>query len=263
MSRQSHVYSRPSTMLGTTLSSEGSQATSRGRVGGRRALSCHPQRAGRARGEVRLLLQGGHRVDPRNNSNAVRDVAIQAARVGHRTKIDPAGHRPRRAVRLFVPPGSRHSHACVRGKRARPESYAGTTASIPSSGAALRTPTGVDVGGSGWRNFEDFKQRIIDRASTRVLAFLNIVGHGMRGGKFEQDLQDMAAQPTADMARRYPGVIVGVKTAHFSGPEWAPVERAVEAGTLANIPVMVDFGSRRTERPLSELVTVKLRPNDI
>ena len=48
--------------------------------------------------------------------------------------------------------------------------------------------TVADAGGSGWRNFEDFKQRIIDRSKTRVLAFLNIVGNGMRGGKFEQDL---------------------------------------------------------------------------
>ena len=54
----------------------------------------------------------------------------------------------------------------------------------------------------------------------------------------------MAVQPTTDMARRYRGLIVGIKTAHFSGPEWAPVERAVEAGTIADVPVMVDFGSR-------------------
>ena len=73
----------------------------------------------------------------------------------------------------------------------------------------------------------------------------------------------MEAKPTADMARRYPGVIVGIKTAHYTGPEWAPVERAVEAGTLANIPVMVDFGSNKPERPLAELVTKKLRPGDI
>jgi dihydroorotase len=119
--------------------------------------------------------------------------------------------------------------------------------------------TVVDAGSSGWRNFDDFKQRIIDRAATRVLAFLNIVGHGMRGGKFEQDLADMQAMPTADKARQFPGLIVGIKTAHYSGPEWAPVERAVEAGTLAKLPVMVDFGSRRAERPLAELVTAKLR----
>ena len=54
----------------------------------------------------------------------------------------------------------------------------------------------------------------------------------------------MDAKPTADMALRHKGLIVGVKTAHYSGPEWTPVERAVEAGTIANIPVMVDFGTQ-------------------
>lgn len=43
-------------------------------------------------------------------------------------------------------------------------------------------------------------------------------------------------------------VIVGIKTAHYAGPEWAPVDRAVEAGTLANVPVMVDFGYESEER---------------
>ena len=70
--------------------------------------------------------------------------------------------------------------------------------------------------GAGWRNFDDFKQRVIDRSKTRVLAFLNIVGNGMRGGKFEQDLADMEAKPAADMARRHPGLIVGIKTAHYT-----------------------------------------------
>ena len=96
-----------------------------------------------------------------------------------------------------------------------------------------------------------------------MLAFLNIVGNGMRGGKFEHNLADMEVKPTADMALRHPGLIVGIKTAHYSGPEWAPVERAVEAGTVANVPVMVDFGSNLPERPLAELVTKKLRPGDI
>src|SRR2546425_507837 len=41
------------------------------------------------------------------------------------------------------------------------------------------------------------------------------------------------------------------------------VERGVEAGTLANIPVMVDFGEFRPERPFQELVLKKLRPGDI
>ena len=58
-------------------------------------------------------------------------------------------------------------------------------------------------------------------------------------------------------------MIVGIKTAHYSGPEWTPVERAVEAGTIANIPVMVDFGINHAERPIEELLTKKLRPGDI
>ena len=39
----------------------------------------------------------------------------------------------------------------------------------------------VDVGGAGWRNFLQFKEQVIDRSRTRVLAFINIVGSGMKG----------------------------------------------------------------------------------
>jgi dihydroorotase len=62
---------------------------------------------------------------------------------------------------------------------------------------------------------------------------------------------------------KYPGVIVGIKTAHYAGPEWTPVEHAVEAGTLAKIPVMVDFGTDWPERPIADLLTKKLRGGDI
>jgi len=218
-----------------------------------------------AQAKYDLILRGGHVVDPRNNISAVRDVAIAGGKIAAiAPKIDAAAAAIVDASGLFVTPGLVDIHAHVYAGTGERGSYAGDLSVYPDVVAPRSgVTTVVDVGGAGWRNFEDFKQRIIDRATTRVFAFLNIVGHGMRGGKFEQNLEDMAAQATADMARRYPSFIIGVKTAHFSGPEWAPVERAVEAGTIANIPVMVDFGSRRPERPLSELVTVKLRPGDI
>jgi dihydroorotase len=77
-------------------------------------------------------------------------------------------------------------------------------------------------------------------------------------------MADMDGAATAAMALKYPKVVVGIKTAHFAGPEWTPVEQAVIAGTKANIPVMVDFGEDFPEkRPLYELLTVKLRPGDI
>ena len=84
----------------------------------------------------------------------------------------------------------------------------------------------------------------------------------MRGPKYEDVLAD-ASQFAAEAARRHPGLIVGIKTAHYLGPEWTPVENAVKAGMLAHIPVMVDFGTNHKERPLDVLLRQKLRPGDI
>ena len=219
-----------------------------------------------ARQTYDLLLRGGHVVDGRNQLSAVRDVAIADGRIAAvAERIDPA-----RALKvvdvsgLHVTPGLIDIHVHVYAGTGERSSYAGDNSVYPD-GFTLRSgvTTVVDAGCAGWRNFDDFKQRIIDRSRTRVLALLNIVGNGMRGGKFEQDLSDMEVKPTADMALRHKGLIVGVKTAHYAGPEWTPVERAVEAATIANVPVMVDFGTNRAERPLAVLVTTKLRPGDI
>jgi len=220
----------------------------------------------RAQQKYDLLLKGGHVIDPRNKISAVRDVAIANGKV----VAVAASINPGEAVKVvdasgyYVTPGLIDIHVHVFAGTGERGSYAGDNSVYPD-GFTFRAgvTTVADAGCAGWRNFEDFKQRIIDRARTRVLAFINIVGNGMRGGTFEQDLTDMEAKPTADMALRYPGLIIGVKTAHYAGPEWAPVERAVEAGTAAKIPVMVDFGTNRPERPLAELVTRKLRPGDI
>lgn len=213
-----------------------------------------------------LLLRGGHVVDARNAISGVRDVAISGGIVAAvATKLNPADALKTVDVSgLYVVPGLIDLHAHVYAGTGEPRSYAGDSSVYPD-GFTFRAgvTTVADAGGSGWRNFDDFKSRIVDRSKTRVLAFLNIVGNGMRGGKFEQDLADMEARPTADVALRHQGLIVGIKTAHYAGPEWAPVERAVEAGTLANVPVMVDFGADKPERPLAELVTKKLRPGDI
>ena len=213
-----------------------------------------------------LLLRGGHVIDARNGINGVRDVAIAGGKIAAvEASIDPGSATRTVDVKgLYVTPGLIDIHVHVYTGTGERRSYAGDNSVYPD-GFTFRAgvTTVVDAGSSGWRNFEDFKQRVIDRSRTRVLAFLNIVGQGMRGGAFEQDLADMEAQPTAEMAKKHRGVIVGVKTAHYGGPEWAPVERAVEAGTAADVPVMVDFGKDYAERPIEDLVTRKLRPGDI
>ncbi len=213
-----------------------------------------------------LLLQGGHVIDPRNGTSAVRDLAIAEGKIAAiAPRIDPAeAFKTVDVSGLYVTPGLVDIHVHVFAGTGEKGSYAGDNSLYPD-GFTLRVgvTTVADAGCAGWRNFEEFKARVIDRSKTRVLAFLNIVGNGMRGEAFEQSLADMEAGPTAEMALRHKGLIVGVKTAHYAGPEWAPVERAVEAGTKADIPVMVDFGANKAERPVAELVTVKLRPGDI
>jgi dihydroorotase len=161
---------------------------------------------------------------------------------------------------MYVTPGliDLHTHNYTgTGER---NSYAGDI-SIRPDGFTFRTgvTTVIDAGCAGWRNFEDFKDRIIDRSKTRILAMLNIVGAGMRGGKYESNTFDMDGEATAKMAARYPGLIIGIKTAHFEGPGMdsggaggrSPAPRA-------NIPVMVDFGADRPTRPLYDLLTKKL-----
>jgi dihydroorotase len=216
--------------------------------------------------EYDLLLKGGHVVDPKNNLSAVADVAIRDGRIAAvAATIDPAGAFKTIDVSgLVVTPGLIDLHVHVFAGTAEPRSFAGDNSVYPD-GFTFRSgvTTAVDAGCSGWRNFEQFKETVIDRAKTRVLAMLNIVGHGMRGSRFENNLDDMQAQPAAEMALRHKGLIVGIKTAHYAGPEFTPVERAVEAGTLADIPVMVDFGDPYHDRSLLDLMGEKLRPGDI
>jgi dihydroorotase len=213
-----------------------------------------------------LLLHEGHVIDAKNHIDAVMDVAIKDGKIAKVAKNIPSTDALKTidAKGLYVTPGLIDLHVHVYNGTGERGSYAGDL-SVPPDGFTFRVgvTTVVDAGCSGWKNFEDFKQRIIDRSKTRVLAMLNIVGSGMRGDKYEQNMADMDGEATAQMALKYPQTVVGIKTAHFGGPEWTPVEQAVIAGTKANIPVMVDFGTDRPTRPLYDLLTKKLRPGDI
>jgi dihydroorotase len=96
-----------------------------------------------------------------------------------------------------------------------------------------------------------------------VLSFLNIVGAGMRGGNYEQNLADMDPKLAANTAKQYKGTIVGFKLAHYSGHDWTPTDRVVEAGQLAGMPVIIDFGGARPALSIEELFFKHLRPGDI
>jgi dihydroorotase len=85
----------------------------------------------------------------------------------------------------------------------------------------------------------------------------------MIGEPYESDTEDMDPAKTVDTISNR-DVIVGIKTAHFAKPGWTAIDRAVEAGRRAGVPVMVDdkifTNSGRTTR---EELLDHLRPGDM
>ncbi len=217
--------------------------------------------------EFDLLIKNGRVVDPRNGIDGVMDVAI----TGEKVALVAASVAPGRAktvadaTGLYVTPGLIDIHAHVFWGADRNSQYSNGYSAVQPDSHSFRAgqTTLVDVGGAGWRNFPLFKEQVIDRSKTRVLAFLNIVGSGMQGGPVEQNLADMDAKLTAMRIRQNKDLIVGVKVAHYNGPEWDPVLRAVEAGRQTNVPVMVDFGGHTPPLSLEDLLMKHLRPGDI
>lgn len=211
-----------------------------------------------------LLLKGGHVIDPKNGISKVMDVAVTGGTIARVAPDIPAAEAKRVAnvAGLYVTPGLIDIHAHV---------YAGTglraiagDQSVYPDGFSFRTgvTTMVDAGSAGWRNFADFRQRVIDRARTRVLALLNISGVGMAPNG-ENDPNDMDPGEAVKMAQAHADLIVGFKIAHYGLPDWLDVDRALEAASQLDLPLMVDFGKLAGPRNLPTLLVEKLRPGDI
>ena len=214
-----------------------------------------------------IVIKGGHIIDPKNNIDDIMDIAIKDGKIAQVSKnIDSKqALQVVNAKGLYVTPGLIDIHSHNFFGTEPDHQYENGNLALPPDGFTFRNgvTTVVDAGSSGWRTFPTFKAQTIDQAQTRVLAFINIAGEGMRGG-YEQNLNDMDSKMSALVARQYKKYVVGFKVAHYEGHEWAPVDRAVEAGRLAGgIPVMIDFGSSTPPLSIEELFMKHLRPGDI
>ena len=218
---------------------------------------------------IDLLLKGGHVIDPKNNINAVMDVAITNNKISHVAENIPVANAKKviDAKGMYVTPGLIDMHVHVYPGNDLAAYIANGPTSVAPDGFTFRSgvTTVVDAGSSGWRNFRQFKEQTIDKAQTRVLALLNIVGWGMVGRFEEQDVSDMNPVMTSHMIKTlFPDVLVGIKAAHYWG-DFSQVDKAVEAGKLANVPVMVDFGEHEPPNSIESLFirTLLFRPGDI
>ena len=211
------------------------------------------------------LIKGGRVIDAKNNINALMDVAIKDGKIAKVAQnIDVAqAEQVVNAKGMYVTPGLIDVHAHVFWGT-QPNSYLSNgDVGVTADGFSFRSgvTTLVDCGGPGYKSFDTFKKNIIDKSQTRILAFLNIVGEGMRGGDYEQDVSDMDVNLAAKAALDNKEHVVGFKLAHFTNPDWTPVERIVAAGKLANMPVIIDFGGGKL--PIEDLSFKYLRPGDI
>lgn len=214
-----------------------------------------------------LVLRNGHVIDPKNNVDASRDVAILDGRIA---AIEPS--IPARAAKksvdvtgLYVTPGLVDIHVHV-FTGLRHNAWGNGDLSVPADVMAI--PNGVttmaDAGSSGWRDFAEFRHRIIDGSKTRLFAFINIIGAGMQNADdvAEQNEHDMDLDSLSKTIEQNRDVIVGIKTAHWQQPNFISVQRAVEAGNRNRLPVMVDFGWF-DNKSYQQMIQTILRPGDI
>ncbi len=190
-----------------------------------------------------LLLKGGHVIDPRNGISAPMDVAITKGTVSRIAADIPASSATRvvNVSGLYVAPGfiDVHTHVFAGGN----PGFANGSSSISPDTVALRSgvTTVVDAGTSGWQNFPAFKAQVIDRSTTRVLAFLNIFPTGFSSGSaIEPPLEDLDAKKTADAVTQYRDFVVGTRIGHYSGSDWTVFDRAAEAARLSNSVLLVE-----------------------
>lgn len=207
--------------------------------------------------QVNTLLKGGHVIDPRNGIDAQMDVAIADGRIlqvapniptqGAERVIDVTG--------LYVTPGILDMHCHL-------ASGAGGDGFTFRAGVT----TCVDAGSYGWRNFQLAEEQITD-LRTRWFVFLAITGgkgspEGGHGSQLlVQDYSDYNPVMTAAKIRQNRDLIVGIKV--WKSPDFWGIEQAVEAGRLADVPVMIDFGENTPPLSLEHLLIDIFRPGDI
>ncbi len=218
-----------------------------------------------------MLLINGHVIDPKNGVDGLADVAITAGRIA------AVGRDLNRALAgriidvsgLVVTPGIIDMHVHVYHTRAPEGDPEGLSVAADAHTFRSGVTTAVDTGTAGARHLRHFKQTVIDRAKTRILAYVNIVDQGMLGD-FEQDPRTFDAELAAAAVEAYPEICVGIKTAHYwthadydaLHTPWAAVDQSIRAAALCGKPVMYDFWPR-PERPYEDLVLKKARPGDI
>ena len=212
--------------------------------------------------EIDLLIKNAHVIDPKNRIDGSMDVAIKDGKIFSVERVIPETNAKEivDAKGLYVTPGfiDIHTHVFVGSKNG----FADGINSISPDDFACRSgvTTVVDAGTSGWRNFPTFKEQVIDKSKTRILAFVSIAALGLSGKAAQENLGEMNVDSVSYILNKFPDIIVGVKIGHYEGADWAPFDRALEAASRSDVPLFVEC--HLPQYSLEEQLT-RMRPGDI
>ena len=193
-----------------------------------------------------VLLQGGHVVDPANQINAVRDIAIKDGRIA--------------AVEEAIAPSSAKQVISARGKLVTPgliDTHAHVFEHVTGRfgleadmcGVDSGVTTLIDQGGPSCMTLPAFREYVVKPKKSRVVAYLSayLVG-GMEGhyypSLYKPDCLDVDA--TVKAAKENLDIVKGFKAhAELGGfARWGieVMRLSAEIARQANLPLYIHFG---------------------
>jgi dihydroorotase len=217
------------------------------------------QRGGPDEKPYDLLIRGGKVIDPSQNLEAVRDVAVQSGKIARVDAQIPAGQAREviNAEGKIVTPGLIDIHTHV-------FPYVGPYGIEPDPYSVRRGVTSViDAGTSGAFTFPAFRRYTIEKATTRIRALLHVVSIGMVTGSTENmgellDLRYCVPELAVKAARENRDLVVGFKirfSEKYTGPnDYEGMKRARATADEAALPLMIHIGGSYT--PLGKLLAL-------
>jgi len=209
-----------------------------------------------------LLIKGGKVLDPSQDLEDLRDVAIRDGKIARLERDIPAAQARQviDASGKLVTPGliDLHTHVFP---------YVGPYGIEPDPYCLRKgVTTAVDAGTSGAFSFPAFRKFIILPAATRVRALLHVVSIGMVAGDVGElhDLRYCDPHLAAKVADENRDLIVGFKirfSEAYTGPnDLEGLKRARTAADQTRLPLMMHIG--RSFTPLAQLLSL-LKKGDV
>lgn len=201
-----------------------------------------------------LLVRGGRVVDPSQDLDGVRDVAIAGGKIARVEEEIPASQAREviNASGKIVTPGLIDIHTHV-------FPYVGPYGIEPDPYCVHRgVTTVVDAGTSGCFAFPAFRKFIIERAATRIRSLLHVVSIGMIAGGTPnmgelEDLRYCVPKLAVEAANKNRDLVVGFKirfSKGYTGPnDYEGMKRAREAADEAHLPLMIHIGGSYSPLP--------------